>query len=225
MVLIALVQHCEAQGNGQVTAYEKGEIWLDIVRSVGVHRRQLCNIQKRWQDIRCWTRRIARVQLKMEAPRRQGGSRHLTPHMLRVLAVVFPDLDRQLQERQQQGGVASSTETGGDMSTDQEEVPSHSATTAEESEGASGMEGEGSQAAELLEGDTDYHADGSASDSQEEGEYAATASNITVSVPASPRPISTLPVARVPSGCAAPHVSIGTAAPAPVSLLPSGRSL
>ncbi|XP_078507417.1 uncharacterized protein LOC144767944 [Lissotriton helveticus] len=99
----------------------------------GGHRRKLHKIQKRWQDIRCWTRRIARVQLKLEAPRRHGGSRHLTPHKLRVLAVVFPDMDRQLQERQQQGG-ASSTNTGGDMSTDQEEGPSRSATSAEESE-------------------------------------------------------------------------------------------
>ncbi|XP_078507164.1 uncharacterized protein LOC144767639 [Lissotriton helveticus] len=73
-----------------ITAYEQGEIWWDNVRAVrsarsaGVPRRWLRNMQKRWEDIRCCTRRITQVQLKQEPPRQHGGHRHLTPHMLRV---------------------------------------------------------------------------------------------------------------------------------------------
>ncbi|XP_078521679.1 uncharacterized protein LOC144790916 [Lissotriton helveticus] len=205
----------------QVSAYEKGEIWVDIaraVRSEGGPRRRLRNIKKRWQDIRCWSRRIARVQLKLEAPRRHGGSRQLTPNMLRVLEVVFPDLHRQLQEGQQHEG-ASSSESGGDRGADQAEGHTDSATCWEVSEGGSGTEWEESLQAARHVTDTSYHADESETDSQEGGEYAAMVTHTSLAALPSSSPISNLPLLGVPRVRASPRVSFvpGTAAPAPVS--------
>ncbi|XP_078542384.1 uncharacterized protein LOC144828144 [Lissotriton helveticus] len=204
-----------------VSAYEKGEIWVDIaraVRSEGGPRRRLRNIKKRWQDIRCWSRRIARVQLKLEAPRRHGGSRQLTPNMLRVLEVVFPDLHRQLQEGQQHEG-ASSSESGGDRGADQAEGHTDSATCWEVSEGGSGTEWEESLQAARHVTDTSYHADESETDSQEGGEYAAMVTHTSLAALPSSSPISNLPLLGVPRVRASPRVSFvpGTAAPAPVS--------
>ncbi|XP_078533919.1 uncharacterized protein LOC144820176 [Lissotriton helveticus] len=206
---------------GKVSAYEKGEIWVDIaraVRSEGGPRRRLRNIKKRWQDIRCWSRRIARVQLKLEAPRRHGGSRQLTPNMLRVLEVVFPDLHRQLQEGQQHEG-ASSSESGGDRGADQAEGHTDSATCWEVSEGGSGTEWEESLQAARHVTDTSYHADESETDSQEGGEYAAMVTHTSLAALPSSSPISNLPLLGVPRVRASPRVSFvpGTAAPAPVS--------
>ncbi|XP_078527931.1 uncharacterized protein LOC144802337 [Lissotriton helveticus] len=205
----------------RVSAYEKGEIWVDIaraVRSEGGPRRRLRNIKKRWQDIRCWSRRIARVQLKLEAPRRHGGSRQLTPNMLRVLEVVFPDLHRQLQEGQQHEG-ASSSESGGDRGADQAEGHTDSATCWEVSEGGSGTEWEESLQAARHVTDTSYHADESETDSQEGGEYAAMVTHTSLAALPSSSPISNLPLLGVPRVRASPRVSFvpGTAAPAPVS--------
>ncbi|XP_078496814.1 uncharacterized protein LOC144752850 [Lissotriton helveticus] len=205
----------------KVSAYEKGEIWVDIaraVRSEGGPRRRLRNIKKRWQDIRCWSRRIARVQLKLEAPRRHGGSRQLTPNMLRVLEVVFPDLHRQLQEGQQHEG-ASSSESGGDRGADQAEGHTDSATCWEVSEGGSGTEWEESLQAARHVTDTSYHADESETDSQEGGEYAAMVTHTSLAALPSSSPISNLPLLGVPRVRASPRVSFvpGTAAPAPVS--------
>lgn len=114
---------------------------------------------------------------------------------------------------------ASSSESGGDTGADQAEGPSDSATCFEESEGGSGTEGEERMQAGRRVTDTSYHADGSDSDSEEGGEYAAMISTTSLAVPPSSSTITTLPVVRVPRVHASRRVSFvpGTAAPAPVS--------
>ncbi|XP_078501126.1 RAD52 motif-containing protein 1 isoform X1 [Lissotriton helveticus] len=211
----------ELHGLIKVSAYEKGDIWLDIIRAVrsegglaggSVTSGRGGRTSGAGPATSPGYSSSSKLHASMAVPATSP------PHMLRVLEVVFPDLHRQLQEGQQQEG-ASSPQSGGDTGADQTEGPSDSATCFEESEGGSGTEGEESQMAGPHEHDTYYLADGWESDSPEEREYAAMPSSTSLAVPSSSSTISTLPVVRVPRVRASPRVSFvpGTAAPAPVS--------
>ncbi|KAJ1140448.1 hypothetical protein NDU88_006800 [Pleurodeles waltl] len=92
----------------QVSAHQKIDIWRAIakdVRILGVHHRRGTLCQKRWEDIRRWSRKMAEAQLGMASQRGSGARRTLTPLMFRILEVAYPELDGRVRASQQtQGG-------------------------------------------------------------------------------------------------------------------------
>ncbi|KAJ1200166.1 hypothetical protein NDU88_003993 [Pleurodeles waltl] len=52
----------------QVSAHQKKGIWCAIakdVRTLGVYDRWRTHCRKRWEDLRCWARKMAEAQLGM----------------------------------------------------------------------------------------------------------------------------------------------------------------
>ncbi|KAJ1202522.1 hypothetical protein NDU88_006321 [Pleurodeles waltl] len=91
-----------------VSAHQKKDIWRAIakeVRTLGVYHRRSTHCQKRWEDIRRWSKKTAEAQLEMDSQRGRGARRTMTPLVFRILAVAYPELDGRLRASQQpQGG-------------------------------------------------------------------------------------------------------------------------
>ncbi|KAJ1199075.1 hypothetical protein NDU88_002913 [Pleurodeles waltl] len=88
----------------QVSAHQKKDIWRAItkeVQTLGVYHRRSTHCRKRWEDIRCWSKKTAEAQLGMASQRGRGARRTMTPLMFRILAVAYPELDRCLRASQQ----------------------------------------------------------------------------------------------------------------------------
>ncbi|KAJ1098060.1 hypothetical protein NDU88_003176 [Pleurodeles waltl] len=91
----------------QVSAHQKKDIWRAItkdVRTLGVHHRRSTHCRKRWEDIRCWSKKTAEAQLGMASQRGRGDHRTMTPLRFRILAVAYPELDGRLRASQQTEG-------------------------------------------------------------------------------------------------------------------------
>ncbi|XP_078539851.1 uncharacterized protein LOC144824699 isoform X2 [Lissotriton helveticus] len=189
---------------------------------MGVYRCRIRYCQKRWQDLHGWTRKIARVQLKLSPPRKRGGRRTLTPHMLRILMVVFPDLDRQLKAKQQQGG-------GGDSSMEQEEAESQTGSIVEKEEGPRVTEGEGSPTKGRSETSTSAGDQESSSDDSLEVVAAPTSEESSSESATSPSTTSTLTSPPIPSVCGAScvreRVSFLPSTAPPASVPPAALSV
>ncbi|KAJ1190100.1 hypothetical protein NDU88_006839 [Pleurodeles waltl] len=132
-----------------VSAHQKKDIWRAIakdVRTLGVYHRRSTHCQKRCDDIRCWSKKMAEAQLGMASQRGSGACRTMTPLMFRILAVAYPELDGRLKALQQTQGASSG---GGAVAMDHEGAASHMALDGDttESEFTSGTEGEGSSTA------------------------------------------------------------------------------
>ncbi|KAJ1218489.1 hypothetical protein NDU88_006067 [Pleurodeles waltl] len=92
----------------QVSAHQKKGLWRAIAKDVGtlrVYDRQSTHCQKRWEDLRRWTRKTAEAQLWMASQRGRSARQTLTLLMARILALSYPELDGHLRASQQlQGG-------------------------------------------------------------------------------------------------------------------------
>ncbi|KAJ1190302.1 hypothetical protein NDU88_007040 [Pleurodeles waltl] len=91
----------------QVSAHKKKDIWCAIakeVRTLGVYHRRSTHCRKRWEDIRCWSKKTEEAQLGMASQRGRGASHTMTPLMFRILVVAYPELDGRLRASQQQQG-------------------------------------------------------------------------------------------------------------------------
>ncbi|KAJ1079759.1 hypothetical protein NDU88_000013 [Pleurodeles waltl] len=206
----------------QVSAHLKVAIWRAIakdVRTLGVHNRRGTHCQKRWEDIRCWSRKTAEAQLGMASQRGRGASRTLTPLMSRILPVAYPDLDGRVRTSQQTQGASSG---GGEVTSEHEGAASHMDLEghATESEYTSGTEGEGSST-------VGTRADVSDSDSSSEGSSLVVAATsvppTTTGTAATKRTSTALPAVpqRLPRARSPRKVGIsfapGTSGPAPVT--------
>ncbi|KAJ1191307.1 hypothetical protein NDU88_000623 [Pleurodeles waltl] len=91
-----------------VSVHQKKGIWCAIakdVRTLGIYHRRSTHCRKRWEDLRCWSKKMADAQLGMASQRGRGARRTMTPLMSRILAVACPELDGRLRASQQpQGG-------------------------------------------------------------------------------------------------------------------------
>ncbi|KAJ1107041.1 hypothetical protein NDU88_004438 [Pleurodeles waltl] len=66
----------------QVSAHQKRDIWCAIakeVRTLGAHQRRGTHCRKRWEDIRCCSKKTAEAQLGMASQRGRGARRTMTP--------------------------------------------------------------------------------------------------------------------------------------------------
>ncbi|KAJ1192530.1 hypothetical protein NDU88_001837 [Pleurodeles waltl] len=92
----------------QVSAHQKKGIWHAIDKDVwtlGVYHRRSTQCRKRWEGLRCWSKKTAEAQLGMASQCGRGALRTFTPLMHRILAVAYPELDGRLRASQQpQGG-------------------------------------------------------------------------------------------------------------------------
>ncbi|KAJ1092360.1 hypothetical protein NDU88_005471 [Pleurodeles waltl] len=92
----------------QVSAHQKKGIWRAItkeVRTLGIYHRRSTHCQKRWEDLRRWSKKTAEAQLGKASQHERGARRTMTPLMYRILAVAYPELDGRLRASQQpQGG-------------------------------------------------------------------------------------------------------------------------
>ncbi|KAJ1093878.1 hypothetical protein NDU88_006967 [Pleurodeles waltl] len=71
----------------QVSAHQKSDIWRAIakeVRTLGAYQRRGTHCRKRWEDIRCCSKKTAEAQLGMASQRGRGARRTMTP-------LMFPD--------------------------------------------------------------------------------------------------------------------------------------
>ncbi|KAJ1136284.1 hypothetical protein NDU88_002701 [Pleurodeles waltl] len=92
----------------QVSAHQKKDIYRAIakhVRTLGVYHRRSTHCRKRWEDTRCWSKKMAEAQLGMASQRGRGAQRIMTPLMFRILVVAYPELDGRLRASQQPQGV------------------------------------------------------------------------------------------------------------------------
>ncbi|KAJ1147268.1 hypothetical protein NDU88_000149 [Pleurodeles waltl] len=96
----------------QVIAHQKRDIWRAIakeVRTLGAHQRRGTHCRKRWEDIRRCSKKTAEAQLGMASQRGRGAHRTMTPLMIRILAVAYPELDGRLSASQQTQGESAVT--------------------------------------------------------------------------------------------------------------------
>ncbi|KAJ1217460.1 hypothetical protein NDU88_005054 [Pleurodeles waltl] len=189
------------------------------VRALGVYTRRGTHCRKRWEDIRCGTRKTAESLLGMASRPRRGASRTLTPLMSRILAVAYPDLDGRLRTSQQTQGASSG---GGELASEHEGAASHNAPvgTGTDTEGTSDLEGEGSTTTGTGEdtSDTDTSSFGSSlAVAATSGPPASTGTAATQrsssALPAAPQPSLRAHSPRKAGVSFAP----GTSAPAPVT--------
>ncbi|KAJ1142548.1 hypothetical protein NDU88_008862 [Pleurodeles waltl] len=90
-----------------VSAHQKKDVWRAIakdVRTLGVYHRQTTHCQKRWEDIRRWSKKTVETKLGMASQRGTDTRRTMTPLMFRILAVAYPELDGRLRASQQPQG-------------------------------------------------------------------------------------------------------------------------
>ncbi|KAJ1166517.1 hypothetical protein NDU88_006917 [Pleurodeles waltl] len=211
----------------QVSAHQKIDIWCAIakeVRNLGVYNRRGTHCRKRWEDIRCGTRKTAETLLGMASRPRRGASRTMTPQMSRILAVAYPNLDGRLRTAQQTQGASSG---GGDLASEQEGAAGHQAPvgTDTDTEGTSDPEGEGSTT-------TGASGDTSDTDTSSFGSSLAVAAPsvppATTGTAATQRTSTALPAAPQSSlrgrSARKAHVSFAPGTSAPASVTPAALS-
>ncbi|KAJ1198710.1 hypothetical protein NDU88_002549 [Pleurodeles waltl] len=91
-------------GEYNVSAHQKKGIWRAIAKEVwtlGVFDRWSTHCRKRWEDLHCWVRKMAKAQLGLASQRGRGACCILTPPMFHILAVAYPELDGRLRASQQ----------------------------------------------------------------------------------------------------------------------------
>ncbi|KAJ1203535.1 hypothetical protein NDU88_007320 [Pleurodeles waltl] len=87
----------------QVSTHQKKGIWCAIakdVRTLGGFDRRSTHCHKRWEDLRRWAKKTAEAQLGMASQQGRGARQTLTPLMVRILAVAYPELDGCLKASQ-----------------------------------------------------------------------------------------------------------------------------
>ncbi|KAJ1189000.1 hypothetical protein NDU88_005753 [Pleurodeles waltl] len=135
----------------QVSTHQKRAHWHAIakeVQTLGVYNRQSTHCRKRSVDLRLWAQKISEVQLRKSSELGRCASRALTPLMQRILAVVYPYLDRHLKAAQQSQGASTSGEGAEALASGKTAAHGSSEAETMDAQGTSGWEGEGASTGE-----------------------------------------------------------------------------
>ncbi|KAJ1214115.1 hypothetical protein NDU88_001742 [Pleurodeles waltl] len=95
----------------QISAHQKKGLCranTKDLRTLGVYGRRSTYCRKRWEDLRRWARKTAEAQMGLASQRGRDAGRNLTPLMVSIPVVAYPELDGRLRASQQpQGGIGA----------------------------------------------------------------------------------------------------------------------